>query len=100
MLDLSIVNYAVIDNSSDAITSNITNVIIRRDLRIALNSFVEYEICFGNCIIVQSCDGYNIKSSGFNVDGIAGTVYLTDKPDPHSTNGTDYVNTINIIYSI
>ena len=71
----------VIDNSSDAITSNITTVVIRRDLRVALNSFAEYEICYGNCIFVKSCDGYNIKSSGFNVDGIAGTVYLTDKPD-------------------
>ena len=76
---------AVIDNTSDAITSNITSVTMKRDLRISLNSFVEYEICFGNCIIVQSCDGSNIKSSGFNVEGIAGTVYLTDKPDPHST---------------
>ncbi len=76
---------AVIDNTSDAITSNITSVTMKRDLRISLNSFVEYEICFGNCIIVQSCDGYNIKSSGFNVEGIAGTVYLTDRPDPHST---------------
>ena len=75
----------VIDNTSDAITSNITRVTMKRDLRVSLNSFAEYEICFGNCIIVQSCDGYNIKSSGFNVEGIAGTVYLTDKPDPHST---------------
>ena len=76
---------AVIDNTSDAITSNITSVIMKRDLRVSLNSFAEYEICFGNCISVKSCDGYNIKSSGFNVDGIAGTVYLTDHPDPHST---------------
>ena len=75
----------VIDNSSDAITSNITTVVIRRDLRVALNSFAEYEICFGNCIFVKSCDGFNIKSSGFNVDGIAGVVYLTDKPDAGST---------------
>ena len=75
----------VIDNSSDAITSNITTVVIRRDLRVALNSFAEYEICFGNCIFVKSCDGFNIKSSGFNVDGIAGVVYLTDKPDTGST---------------
>jgi len=75
----------VIDNTSDAITSNITRVTMKRDLRVSLNSFTEYEICFGNCIIVQSCDGSNIKSSGFNVEGIAGTVYLTDKPDPHST---------------
>ena len=76
---------AVIDNTSDAITSNITTVTMKRDLRVSLNSFAEYEICFGNCISVKSCDGYNIKSSGFNVDGIAGTVYLTDHPDPHST---------------
>ena len=75
----------VIDNSSDAITSNITTVTIRRDLRVSLNSFAEYEICFGNCIFVKSCDGFNIKSSGFNVNGIAGVVYLTDKPDPGST---------------
>jgi len=75
----------VIDNSSDAITSNITTVVIRRDLRVSLNSFAEYEICFGNCIFVKSCDGFNIKSSGFNVDGIAGVVYLTDKPDAGST---------------
>ena len=76
---------SVIDNSSDAITSNITTVVVRRDLRVALNSFAEYEICFGNCIFVKSCDGFNIKSSGFNVDGIAGVVYLTDKPDAGST---------------
>ena len=75
----------MIDNSSDAITSNITTVVIRRDLRVALNSFAEYEICYGNCIFVKSCDGFNIKSSGFNVDGIAGVVYLTDKPDSGST---------------
>ena len=75
----------MIDNSSDAITSNITTVVVRRDLRVALNSFAEYEICFGNCIFVKSCDGFNIKSSGFNVDGIAGVVYLTDKPDSGST---------------
>ena len=75
----------VIDNSSDAITSNITTVVIRRDLRVSLNSFAEYEICYGNCIFVKSCDGFNIKSSGFNVDGIAGVVYLTDKPDSGST---------------
>ena len=75
----------MIDNSSDAITSNITTVVIRRDLRVALNSFAEYEICFGNCIFVKSCDGFNIKSSGFNVDGIAGVVYLTDKPNGDST---------------
>ena len=88
----------VIDNTSDAITSNITRVTMKRDLRVSLNSFTEYEICFGNCIIVQSCDGSNIKSSGFNIDGIAGTVYLTDKPDPHSTT-TGTISLIQLISS-
>ena len=74
----------MIDRSSDAITSNITTVVLRRDLRVALNSFAEYEICFGNCIFAKNCDGFNIKSSGFNVDGISGVVYLTDKPDSGS----------------
>jgi hypothetical protein len=78
----------VIDNSSDAITSNITKVVIRRDLRVALNSFAEYEICFGNCIFAQNCDGYNIKSSGFNVEGVSGVVYLTDHPEEGRSTGT------------
>ena len=38
----------VIDESHESITSNITTVIMRRDLRPVLNSFAEYEICFGN----------------------------------------------------
>ena len=75
----------IIDKVNDSITSNITTVVIRRDLRVSLNSFAEYEICYGNCIFVKSCDGFNIKSSGFNVDGIAGVVYLTDKPNGDST---------------
>ena len=78
----------VIDNSSDAITSNITKVVIRRDLRVALNSFAEYEICFGNCIFAQNCDGYNIKTSGFNVEGVSGVVYLTDHPEEGRSTGT------------
>ena len=78
----------VIDNSSDAITSNITKVVIRRDVRVALNSFAEYEICFGNCIFAQNCDGYNLKSSGFNVEGVSGVVYLTDHPEEGRSTGT------------
>jgi hypothetical protein len=74
----------MVDRSSDAVTSNITTIVIRRDLRAALNSFAEYEICFGNGIFAKNCEGFNIKSSGFNVDGISGVVYLTDKPDTGS----------------
>ena len=76
----------VVDNSNPAITSNITTIQIRRDLRASLNTFAEYEICFGNRFHVVNHGhgtyngkiGYNIKSSGFRVSGVAGTVYLAD----------------------
>ena len=76
----------VVDNSNSAITSNITTIQMRRDLRTSLNTFAEYEICFGNRFHVTNHGhgtyngkvGYNIKSSGFQVSGIAGTVYLAD----------------------
>jgi len=76
----------VVDNSNPAITSNITTIQMRRDLRASLNTFAEYEICFGNRFHVVNHGhgtyngkiGYNIKSSGFRVSGVAGTVYLAD----------------------
>ena len=79
----------IIDNSNSAITSNITTVQMRRDLRASLNTFAEYEICFGNRFHIKNHGhgthrgkiGYNIKSSGFQVSGVAGTVYLVDEPD-------------------
>ena len=77
----------LIDGSSEGITSNITTISIRRDLRVALNSFAEYEICYGNRFFVKE-GGYNIKSSGFNIAGISATVYLTDMPDDTREKGT------------
>ena len=38
----------IIDDSHRSITSNITSIQMRRDLRPALNAFANYEICFGN----------------------------------------------------
>ena len=73
----------LIDGADPSITSNITSLRMRRDLRVALNSFTEYEICFGNCMFVKNCEGHNIRSSAFNVSGIQGHVYLSDKPDPN-----------------
>ena len=70
----------VIDNTDDAITSNITKIIIRRDLKPAMNQFAQYELCFGNKFHVNS-SGYNIKSTGFKISGEADTVYLTDVPN-------------------
>jgi len=78
----------LIDQSHESITSNITNIIIRRDLRASVNTFAEYEICFGNRFHIKNPNGYNIKSSGFRVSGISDTVYLSDIPDSNLETGT------------
>ena len=70
----------VIDKSQESIVSNITNLEIRRDLKPLFNQFTEYEICYGNPLFVRDRNGYNIRSSGFRVSGIANTLYLGDKP--------------------
>jgi len=69
----------VIDTTDAAITSNITKVKIRRDLKASLNQFAQYELCFGNKFHVNP-QGYNIKSTGFKIAGESSTVYLTDTP--------------------
>jgi len=70
----------VIDNTDTAITSNITKIIIRRDLKPVLNTFAQYELCFGNRFNVKS-EGLNIKSTGFKISGETDTVYFTDIPN-------------------
>ena len=70
----------VIDNTDTAITSNITKIIIRRDLKVALNTLAQYELCYGNRFHVKS-QGFNIKSTGFKIVGESSTVYLTDTPN-------------------
>jgi hypothetical protein len=71
----------LIDDSNISITSNITKIKMRRDLRTEVNRFADYEICYGNQFHIASKSGFNIKSSGFSVSGISGTVYMTDIPD-------------------
>jgi len=71
----------LIDDSNSAITSNITKVSMRRDLRVNINAFGNYEICFGNEFHIKNPQGQNIKSSGFKVEGFENYVYLTDFPD-------------------
>lgn len=68
---------SLIDGSDKSITSNITKVKMRRDLNPALNTFATYELCFGNKIYSKK-DGYSIKSTGFKIDGISETVYMSD----------------------
>ncbi len=78
----------VIDNIDDAITSNITRVIIRRNLRALTNQFAQYELCFGNSFHINS-EGSNIKSTGFTIQGITDTVYITDIPNKNSDGTLD-----------
>lgn len=78
----------MIDDSDSAITSNITKIYLRRDLKASTNQFASYEICYGNEFYVKCRDGFNIRSSGFNVAGIASTVYLTDIPNQDNRTGT------------
>jgi hypothetical protein len=82
----------LIDESDDAITSNITRVRMRRDLYVSLNQPATYEICFGNPFFIKDCDGYNIQSSGFKIDDFADTVYISDLPDSNkSTTGSIFL---------
>ncbi len=76
----------VIDSTDTAITSNITRVRIRRDLKCALNQFAQYELCYGNRFHVNS-DGYNIKSTGFYIGQTNNPVYLTDVPNDDKLTG-------------
>ena len=76
----------IIDNTDIAITSNITRVKIRRDLKALINQFAQYELCFGNKFHINR-DGFNIKSTGFKISGESDTVYLTDVPDSNGKTG-------------
>jgi len=78
----------LIDETNEAITSNITRVSIRRDLLVSLNQPATYEICFGNAFFVRDCDGYNIQTSGFKINDFVDTVYISDIPiEPNNTQG-------------
>jgi|TARA_B100000035_G_scaffold280562_1_gene260912 hypothetical protein len=70
----------VIDNTNSAITSNITKVRMRRDMKVSLNNFAQYELCFGNRFYINEY-GFNVKSTGFTVEGESSIVYLTDTPN-------------------
>ena len=91
----------IIDNSHEAVTSNITNITMRRDMAAQLNSFAEYEICYGNRFYIKNHGhaavadgkiiGYNIKSSGFKVAGISETVYFGDTPNADQKTGSVFL---------
>ena len=69
---------SLIDSVDSSITSNITLVTIRRNLKAALGKFAQYEVCFGNMFHTQE-SSYNVVSTGFTIEGVTGTVYLADE---------------------
>ena len=78
----------VIDQGHQSITSNITTVQMRRDLRVALNQFAEYAVDFGNAFHISSMKGYNIRTSPFKIADINEKVYLYDMPYSDKKTGT------------
>tara|TARA_R100001594_G_scaffold149989_1_gene209513 strand:- start:864 stop:2798 length:1935 start_codon:yes stop_codon:yes gene_type:complete len=77
----------IIDQSHESISSNITTIQIRRDLRIAVDQFAEYAVDFGNQFHISSMEGYNIRSTAFKVLDITDPVYLFDIPNSDKKKG-------------
>jgi hypothetical protein len=90
----------IIDDSHDSVTSNITIIQMRRDLRVVLNSFAEYSIGFGNEFHINSMKGYNIKSTAFKIFGISEEVYMSDIPDTNRNTGSIFIFTLPNVSSL
>jgi len=85
----------IIDNTDNAITSNITKVRIRRDLKVTRQP-TQYELCFGNKFHINP-EGYNIRSTGFKISDEPDTVYLTDTPSKDSNGNLTGTGIISIV---
>ncbi len=85
----------LIDDTSAAITSNITSIGIRRDIKLTLNVFSENEICFGNQIHIKNQSGYNFRTSGVQLQGVSGTIYFSDVPNSDGVTGNVFAFKLN-----
>ena len=83
-----------IDESHESVTSNITTIQMRRDLRVVLNTFTEYQIGFGNEFHIRSMNGFNIKSSALRVSDISQNVYISDLPNSDGKTGSLFLFTV------
>jgi len=77
----------IVDNSHESVTSNITKIQMRRDLRPKLNQLANYEICFGNSFHIKNIKGYNIKTSGFKILNNSDVLYFSDVPNDNQLTG-------------
>ena len=69
----------IIDDSERSITSNITRIMMRKNITVDLNQRVNYKICYGNRVNQQTSTDPAIISSGFKIVGDdINTYYLND----------------------
>tara|TARA_Y100001963_G_scaffold22908_1_gene30160 strand:- start:20056 stop:21759 length:1704 start_codon:yes stop_codon:yes gene_type:complete len=75
-----------IDNVDTGITSNITKLVMRRNMVPAYNQLATYELCYANQFHAD-LEGFNIRSSAFKIDGVDGDVFMTDLPNADGKTG-------------
>ena len=68
----------LVDGVDSSITSNITRVIMRRNLMAEIGKFAQYELCYGNQFHIAE-SAYNITSTGFRIEGVNDPVYMADE---------------------
>ena len=69
----------IIDDAERSITSNITRIMMRKNITVDLNQRVNYKICYGNRVNQQTSADPAIISSGFKIVGDdINTYYLND----------------------
>jgi len=83
----------LIDATNTSITSNITKVLIRRNVGVIINEPTQYTICYENRFFA-SPSGYNIRSTGFRIRGLTKEVYLSDTPNADLKTGRLYLFSI------
>ena len=77
---------STIDKVDTAITSNITVLKMRRDLKPAFGQLANYELCYANRFHAD-LEGFNIRSTSFNIEGVDGDIFLTDLPNSDGLTG-------------
>ena len=83
-----------IDKVDTGITSNITTLVIRRNMVPLYNQLATYEVCYGNKFHAD-LEGFNVRSSAFKIEGVDGDVYLTDLPNSNQLTGVVKFFTMN-----
>lgn len=91
---------SLIDGVDLSITSNITRVLMRRNLFPVTTAFSSYEICFGNSFHLENSEGFNIRSTGFSIQDLQGTYYFSDRPRIQSNGLVDQIEGDLIIFQL